>query len=495
MIEDEDKPITLSREDLYELAWSKPILELAKDFGISDVGLAKRCKRLDIPIPGRGYWARVDAGQTPYKPKLPKREVQWHDDNALTVAPSVGAYRGALAPTVEAEASSADHDGTEAVATRIAALTIVPSASILAALPPIKRTALRSKHPDRSELTFERGEKAGSLVEMQVTSDALERALLLADTLLRAAQALGWEFGECASKETEDSNTQGIRRRERNSAETPRPDPEPPIGRLIVKGEEVIFRIEERFRDEKRVPTAAELAREKREYGYHAPRKIAVATGALRVVRLDTYRTYGDPNRRTWYDRKGTRVEEQIKDILLGFYQLALSIKERRAKDEREAREHEEAERRREEWEAIQEANQKLITQLETDAGAWHRARYLRRYIQAARKRFGGQSLPAVFRTESVDFFDWAEGYLNQLDPLHGAERTGEFEEGSTHHFQNDLDRLKKAFGRLLGSEWSDAWKVGRNYTPAPKPERYGYYGDKSVFEIDSPDAPGDADD
>src|SRR5882757_5738568 len=80
MIDDEDKPITLSREDLYELAWSKPILELAKDFGISDVGLAKRCKRLGIPIPGRGYWARVDAGQTPYRPKLPKREPQWHDD-------------------------------------------------------------------------------------------------------------------------------------------------------------------------------------------------------------------------------------------------------------------------------------------------------------------------------------------------------------------------------------------------------------------------------
>ena len=29
------------------------------------------------------------------------------------------------------------------------------------------------------------------------------------------------------------------------------------------------------------------------------------------------------------------------------------------------------------EWEAIREANQKLITQLERDAGAWHRARYL----------------------------------------------------------------------------------------------------------------------
>src|SRR5882762_3034370 len=106
MTEDEEQPFTLSREDLYELVWSKPMRDLAKDFGISDVGLAKRCKRLGIPVPGRGYWARVDAGQAPYRPKLPKREAQWHDDNALTVAPSIGAYRGTLAPVVEDEAGS-----------------------------------------------------------------------------------------------------------------------------------------------------------------------------------------------------------------------------------------------------------------------------------------------------------------------------------------------------------------------------------------------------
>ena len=84
---DEEAPLTLSREDLYELAWSKPICELSKDFGISDVALAKRCRRLGIPIPGRGYWARVEAGQKPYRPKLPEREPQWHDRGALTVAP------------------------------------------------------------------------------------------------------------------------------------------------------------------------------------------------------------------------------------------------------------------------------------------------------------------------------------------------------------------------------------------------------------------------
>ncbi len=45
-------PLTLSREDLYELVWSKPMTELAQDFGLSDVALAKRCRKLGVPIPG-----------------------------------------------------------------------------------------------------------------------------------------------------------------------------------------------------------------------------------------------------------------------------------------------------------------------------------------------------------------------------------------------------------------------------------------------------------
>jgi hypothetical protein len=55
--------LTLSRQDLYELAWSKPMVELAQDFGISDVALAKRLRKLGIPVPGRGYWARVPAAR------------------------------------------------------------------------------------------------------------------------------------------------------------------------------------------------------------------------------------------------------------------------------------------------------------------------------------------------------------------------------------------------------------------------------------------------
>jgi hypothetical protein len=63
--------ITLPRSALYELVWTKPVTELSKEFGISDVALAKRCRSIKIPLPPRGYWARVAAGQKPRRPSMP----------------------------------------------------------------------------------------------------------------------------------------------------------------------------------------------------------------------------------------------------------------------------------------------------------------------------------------------------------------------------------------------------------------------------------------
>src|SRR5271166_1392854 len=65
-------PLPLTRQSLYDLVWSKSMSDLARDFRISDVGLAKRCRAVDVPIPYRGYWARKAAGQTPPKTPLPK---------------------------------------------------------------------------------------------------------------------------------------------------------------------------------------------------------------------------------------------------------------------------------------------------------------------------------------------------------------------------------------------------------------------------------------
>jgi hypothetical protein len=66
------KAIEVKRSQLYELVWSKPVKTVAMELGISDVGLAKACRRSDIPVPPRGYWAKVEAGRESPQVRLPK---------------------------------------------------------------------------------------------------------------------------------------------------------------------------------------------------------------------------------------------------------------------------------------------------------------------------------------------------------------------------------------------------------------------------------------
>jgi hypothetical protein len=57
-----DKTFVVTREQLYEEVWSTPLTALSKKYGISDVALGKICSRLNVPKPGLGYWAKIDAG-------------------------------------------------------------------------------------------------------------------------------------------------------------------------------------------------------------------------------------------------------------------------------------------------------------------------------------------------------------------------------------------------------------------------------------------------
>jgi integrase len=48
------------RQELYTKVWEVPMQILAKEYGVSAVARAKTCRALDIPVPGRGYWAKKD---------------------------------------------------------------------------------------------------------------------------------------------------------------------------------------------------------------------------------------------------------------------------------------------------------------------------------------------------------------------------------------------------------------------------------------------------
>lgn len=60
-----------SRFELYELVWAKPMTHLAKELGLSDVGLRKICVKFGIPLPPRGHWAKLQFGKQDPRPELP----------------------------------------------------------------------------------------------------------------------------------------------------------------------------------------------------------------------------------------------------------------------------------------------------------------------------------------------------------------------------------------------------------------------------------------
>lgn len=98
--------------------------------------------------------------------------------------------------------------------------------------------------------------------------------------------------------------------------------PGPAYAQLLVDGEPISFLIEERFREIPREPNARELAREKREYRYQAPRTESVPTGALRIVRIDSISPWY-PRRTSWFDQGKQRVESKIPKVLAAFHERA----------------------------------------------------------------------------------------------------------------------------------------------------------------------------
>src|SRR5262245_28766004 len=70
-VDAKDNARVLTREELYQQVWATPVRHLARTYGLSDVGLAKLCKRHGIPTPPVGYWAKLAHGKSVIRSALP----------------------------------------------------------------------------------------------------------------------------------------------------------------------------------------------------------------------------------------------------------------------------------------------------------------------------------------------------------------------------------------------------------------------------------------
>jgi hypothetical protein len=170
----------MKRTELYDLVWLKPMTHLAKEYGLSDVGLRKICVRHGIPTPPLGYWAKLAHGKPGRQIPLPDPEGGAGEDVHLVVRP-----RKITPPEVLAARQTAF--GLES---RPENMIEVPSRRPEDLHPVAEKIekALWKARPD--EEGFVHCDRKG-LPRVEIGPGSIDRAVILIDTFIKTAVLRG----------------------------------------------------------------------------------------------------------------------------------------------------------------------------------------------------------------------------------------------------------------------------------------------------------------
>ncbi len=359
----------MTREQLFELVWSKPITQLEQSHGFAVGSLAKLCAKHNVPTPPRGYWTQVHAGRPPARARLPRA----HD--AKIQLPSVRAPSAATSA-----ATDAADDGRIRVPERLSApVGIVADA----------REALRDAQDGANDML----KCPAGCWQLTVSRKALGLTLRVADALFKACEQRGWpvrQEGERAVV-TVDSIPIAITFTEGFDRSEAPPEPKPGY------------------------------------YSFHYNRSKAYTyrpSGQLTIAIEATQRSYQPGVRRNWHGTADKPIEAKLASVLVGMSRLATVV---RAGNEAQARRDQEvtekkraAELARLERErmqrAIAEENARVESLLE-QARRWHTATALRAFIEAARVR-GGTGKVDLHGKDLQTWIQWAVAQADRLDPF-----------------------------------------------------------------------------
>lgn len=354
---------TITREELYEAVWAEPVSKLAKSLGLSDVAVAKICRKLSVPSPGRGYWAKKPGARKLLQRPLPPLKHGDFSEHRTVGRLEEGLTRGELAVLGEEEKPKG---------VVVPPVLADPHLLLQASIDWLKASGLEADAIRAREVC----------IAITVGSDSVDRALRIMDTLLKALESKDvqpevlppvipkpsrWEThaGQGTPSRTGvrilDTFVEFDLREERLRVEIP-PPPSPPEPPRARRG---------RWMPPPAPPQST--------YEYRP-------TGVL-IFRITTPDRWG---KKVWKDGKRKRLEDCVGEILDMIFWLGQREREdhlereRRVKEgqERSRREQEEAERRRLEARWMYDLESRLTERAQAAA--------IREFVEAVEGRFQG---------------------------------------------------------------------------------------------------------
>ena len=353
--------IRLGRVSLYEMVWAEPVRTVAARYNVSDVALAKICRTLGVPLPGRGYWAKKAAGvEVPPRPPLPERAAGEPTDHQLS-SPSTSLAR-APAPADAAALLAREREPANRIV--VSDQLQRPHRLVADCAAAFKRETVRVNDGLRRA--------QGQVLSVAISPAQLGRAMRLLDALIKALESRGHAV-EVTDPQRPPLDSWG------------RPRDGWPYTRTNILGEWAYFDLREGCRLEAPAPPVTAKRRPQPAASLRATLGIraAVATGQLKLRVLDPDCSTA---KQVWRDTPTRRLEDQLNAVVVGLVKAAVVVRERREHiatqeaAQRAAAARQEEQRRQAHEEAL------WVGDLESRVRDWQRARQIREFVAAVER-------------------------------------------------------------------------------------------------------------
>lgn len=362
----------VERQVLYDQVWSQPMTKVAKEYGISDVALAKICKKLDVPYPCRGYWRRKETGKTVEQLPLPP-----HSDPAkqtVTIHRTIRPEAIELLSEETIQRIAAEHTPEQRI--HVPDRLDKPHPLLKGHLTEWRSAAIDEYGAIQSRTLRQ--------LNMRLSRQSLARAVRIMSTLLSALEARNYPVAI-----QDDTNSSLCVR---------------------INGQPIEFGLEEKFQRSER-PEAKNL----QVQSWQRSRYDYTPTGNL-FLKIKEW--WADGLQKTWSDGKTTKLENYLNDFIIGLVKVADAVRAERLKREQEHQARLAVERKREEEAKKQQEELIRCQALEQEASNWAKAQQLRAYLAALKEMLIAKQGEIRQGSKADQWLGWAYQHADRLDPL-----------------------------------------------------------------------------